>query len=55
MSREPIVRESHDAADGSVLVTDMCVCGVWQPQANYKRFQQGCHSSIENGEAWPGK
>ena len=26
--REPIVRESHDAADGSALVADLCVQGL---------------------------
>ena len=34
MRREPIIRESHDAADGSALVTDLCVRDVWQPQCN---------------------
>ena len=53
--REPIVRESHDAADGSALMADLCVRGVWQPQANYQRFQQRCHSSIDSGEPWPAK
>ena len=32
--REPIVRESHSADDGGVLVADLCVRGVWQPQCD---------------------
>ena len=34
MCREPIVRESHDAVDGSALVADLCVHHMWQPQCN---------------------
>ena len=34
LCREPVVRESHNADDGGVLVADLCVRGVWQPQCN---------------------
>ena len=33
VKREPIVKNAHDGDSGEVLIADLCVRGVWLPQA----------------------